>query len=68
MDKKQGLAVLRNILQITNYYVRDRQMSYILRKSMLTQANKDSKDKTWEKNLPKWQATLKFLESSFAVK
>ena len=48
MEAKQGLklARIREILKMTNFYVRDRQMSYILRKSFLTLANKDLKEGT----------------------
>ena len=67
MDGNKGHAVLRDILRITNYYVRDRQMSQILRSSVLTQAHRESTENTWEKNIEKWISTLDFFKSSFAV-
>ena len=69
MEVKQGLklARIREILKMTNFYVRDRQMSYILRKSFLTLANKDLKEGTSQQNWKKWQASLDYMKSSFAI-
>ena len=57
---------MREILKIVNFYVRDRSMGEILRRSVLTKAGSDLNSEKWDDQ--KWNTTHSFLLSSFGVK
>lgn len=52
-------------MRIINFYVRDRQLGEVLRRSLLTKSQTDLKNGTWDS--VKWINTLAFLKSSFGV-
>lgn len=65
---REGLALLRDCLKIANYYVRYRDLSDILRRNLLTQACKSSRDNSWQTDIEKWKNTKTHLEDCFGVK
>ena len=66
-SSKEGLEILRDCLKIANYYVRYRDLSDILRTTLLTQAAKSQAKQTWEQDLVRWKKTKAHLEDCFAL-
>ena len=56
---------MREILKIVNFYVRDRQMGHVLRRSLLSKSASDIGNGTWDAEV--WLNTQTFLESSFGT-
>jgi hypothetical protein len=47
-EPKEGLIILRDCLKISNYYIRYRDMSEVIRCNLLTQASRSTINKSWQ--------------------
>ena len=56
VDRPKALTQVRQLLKLVNFYVRDRTMSSVLRRSILTTSGNDLSKEAWDRH--KWDATV----------